>query len=198
MHTAPRFPALPASAASITVRPIREGEAPLLRAMFDGLSGLSRVRRFHAGVVSLPVAWIDRLAHPDPRTEAVLLAVAVENGREVAVGEARHAVDADPFGDHELAIAVADAWQGRGVGDALMHGLEADARRRGVRRLHGDLLHDNVPMLRLLRRRGWTVARHPGDPRLARAAFDLAAGAWPLPLAASTRSTPYLQRESTP
>lgn len=178
MHSLLRFPSRPAAPARLSVRPIREGDAPLLRGLFDGLSAMSRLRRFHAGVVSLPERWLERLAHPDPRTEAVLLAVVVENGREVAVGEARHALDAEPAwpasGAHEFAIVVADPWRRRGLGDALTAAIEADALQRGLRRLHGDVQHDNRPMLSLLEQRGWAIRRHPRDPGLARATLELA------------------------
>ena len=54
----------------------------------------------------------------------------------------------------ELAIAVADDWQRRGLGDRLLVQLFRQARNRGVDLLFGEALSDNVAVRRLAERRG--------------------------------------------
>lgn len=50
----------------------------------------------------------------------------------------------------ELAIVVADAWQGRGIGKRLLKGIVAAAAERGITRIRGETLADNEQIRRLL------------------------------------------------
>jgi GNAT superfamily N-acetyltransferase len=60
----------------------------------------------------------------------------------------------------EVAIAVLDEWQGRGVGRALLHRLAAVARRRGILRFTGMMLADNTAIISLMRSLGRVVSTH--------------------------------------
>ena len=60
-----------------------------------------------------------------------------------------------PVPTADLGISVADAWRGRGVGAALMEAAEANARRRGARRIVLDMSSANQGALRFYRRRGY-------------------------------------------
>jgi acetyltransferase len=60
---------------------------------------------------------------PDFRRHVGLVALRLEHGREEIVGVARYTPCQASPGDArkaEFAVAVADAWQGRGVGTALL------------------------------------------------------------------------------
>jgi RimJ/RimL family protein N-acetyltransferase len=52
----------------------------------------------------------------------------------------------------EVAIEVADEWQGRRVGTLLMKRLAEDARAAGIERLHAYVDPDNVRSRALMRR----------------------------------------------
>jgi acetyltransferase len=92
-----------------------------------------------------------------------LVLIALDGGAIVAV--ARYV--ANPERDSaEFAIIVADAWQGRGLGYALMQMLIRQAAKRGLRRLTGNVLIVNAPMLALAATLGF-VAKP--DPRRSRA-----------------------------
>jgi acetyltransferase len=73
----------------------------------------------------------------------------------------------------EFALAVADDWQGRGLGRRLMAHLVADARRQGLQRLFGDVLAENRRMLVLMRESGARLQPHPDGPQLVRAVVEL-------------------------
>jgi acetyltransferase len=91
---------------------------------------------------------------------------------ESLIGVARYVRDEN--GDAaEFAIVVADAWQGRGIGTRLLAKLIEVARRRGLKRLYGQILGTNRPMLGFVRKLGFTLERHE-DPTLTRASLDLA------------------------
>jgi acetyltransferase len=166
-----------APTAALSVRPLRRGESASLRAFFSALSPAARRWRFHGAVNELPSAWIERLAHPDPLREAAVLAEATEGddgGEARPVGEARYVAEGAAPGTRELAVVVADGWQGRGIGTALLHALEQAARRQGVQRLFGDVQRDNLAMLALAGRAGFETHGHPTDPTLVRIAKQLA------------------------
>ena len=51
---------------------------------------------------------------------------------------------------------VQDGCQGQGLGRHLMERLMAVAKERGVRRIEGQVLAENTPMLGLMRKLGFT------------------------------------------
>jgi GNAT superfamily N-acetyltransferase len=55
----------------------------------------------------------------------------------------------------EFAVAVADRYQGRGLGRLLLGRLVEAARPAGIRWLTGEVLANNHRMLHLLRHSGW-------------------------------------------
>ena len=99
-----------------------------------------------------------------------LAATAMLDG-ETLLGVARYVRDKDNQAA-EFALVVADSWQGRGIGTRLMAKLIDAARRRGVKRLYGDILATNRPMLELARKLGFELARHE-DPTITRALLKL-------------------------
>ena len=76
------------------------------------------------------------------------MAIDPESGR--GVGVARYVRDATRRDSAEVAFAVLETWQGRGVGKALMRGLADRAREEGVRRFTALMLAHNSPMRHLL------------------------------------------------
>jgi len=154
--------------AGVRIRRVQGNDAALIDDFVRGLSPASRQRRFHAGVREVPPAWLQRMTHPDPSRELALVALARQAGREVCVAEARYVLSDDVAEGREFALAVADEWQGRGIGKTLLLSLACHAARHAVPRLVGDVLRDNLPMIELARGLGFAVRRHPADPRLVR------------------------------
>jgi acetyltransferase len=151
------------------LRAVRESDVALLEAFFNGLTPASRRRRFHGGVNGLTPALLQHMTRPDPRHELALVLVTFEDKRVACIGEARYAVGDGPADEREFSLAVADAWQGVGLGSGLMRSLVRHARTRGVARLVGDVMRDNLPMIELALHSGFTVQSHPADARLLRA-----------------------------
>jgi len=154
--------------AGVRIRPVRAHDDGLIDELVRGLSPASRQRRFHAGIREVPPAWLQRMTHPDPARELALVALACQGDRDICVAEARYVLSGDIAEGRELALAVADAWQGRGIGRTLLLTLGSHAARHGVERLVGDVLRDNLAMIELARSLGYVVRRHPADPRLVR------------------------------
>jgi GNAT superfamily N-acetyltransferase len=81
-----------------------------------------------------------------------LVAVLEEGDRPVIAGGGRYIVVRP--GEAEIAFAVVDHYQGHGVGKALMRHLAAIAQAAGLKRLSGEVLAENLPMLRLFEQSG--------------------------------------------
>jgi GNAT superfamily N-acetyltransferase len=96
----------------------------------------------------------------DHHDHEALIALDPDSGD--ALGVARFVRTAP--GAAEFAVTVVDAWQGRGLGTALLGLLTGRARDEGISRFGALLLADNDEMLDLVRRLGpaRTVSREPG------------------------------------
>lgn len=137
------------------LRPARADDAEAMRAFVDGLDAPSRRYRFHGGRGRCSAALAQALVATDRRHQRVWVATVRHEGRECIVGEARFVRDAGGAGSAEIAMVVADAWQGRGVADALLRRLLAEALGAGLQRLRADVMADNGRMQRFLRRHGF-------------------------------------------
>jgi acetyltransferase len=102
-----------------------------------------------------------------------------DDGATRLVAEARYVVPADAAGEAKFALAVADDWQGRGLGRALLSRLARHARRRDLQRLQGTVLADNLPMIALLRRLGATIHDDPVDAAVVHALVETRVPDWP-------------------
>ena len=130
------------------VRPLVRADRLALEAALASLSDRSRYARFMSPRRSLPAEEIEFLLAGDGRDHVAL--AAWTGGRMVA--EARLIRTAAGAG--EIALAVIDPLQRRGIGTLLIDRLLQAGRDRGLARLIGHVLVDNQPMLRLLRKLG--------------------------------------------
>jgi GNAT superfamily N-acetyltransferase len=146
--------------AAVAIRQARPEDLPALSDFFAGLSVHTRYLRFF-GPVMPGAALLRTLAGFADNVDAL---VAVRGG--VIVGHAM-AVDRDePRGTlvTDIGMVVHDAWQGRGVGSALMRALVTEAQARGVSTLEMDVLDSNRRVLAMITGH-WPAARvdHTSD-----------------------------------
>lgn len=153
---------------TVRVRPVRPHDAAAEQAFVVALSPLTRYRRFHLGLSELPAALLRSFTHVDQSAHVALVA----ESAGLIVADARYVRDSTGR-TGEFAIAVADTWQGTGLGRGLMQRLLATARRSGLERLCGGVLADNEPMLAVMRRLGARLAADPEDQTLLRACLAL-------------------------
>jgi acetyltransferase len=147
----------------LKVRPIRPEDADLERAFVAGMSEESRYRRFMQHLPALTPQMLARFTQVDYDRELALIALAGDPPAEAIVAVVRYVGNPD-HESAEFAIAVADAWHGRGLGRAMMQALIACAKRRGFRRLIGVVLASNEPMLAMCRKLGFAARHDPDDP----------------------------------
>jgi len=147
----------------LKLRPIRPEDADLERAFVAGMSDESRYRRFMQHLPALTPQMLARFTQVDYDRELALIALAGDPPAETIVAVARYVGNLD-HESAEFAIAVTDAWHGRGLGRATMQVLIECARRRGFRRLVGVVLASNEPMLALSGKLGFVAQHDPDDP----------------------------------
>ncbi|WP_367137086.1 N-acetyltransferase family protein [Saccharothrix sp. HUAS TT1] len=129
------------------VRELHAAEAgDAVDTVFHGLSARSRYLRFHAPVPRLTATMRRRLTDLDGHRRAAVVAEC----RRTPVGIARLVATGDDTA--EIALAVVDPWQRKGVGTELMTALGRLATDLRYAELHGDVLGENVPVLRLVGR----------------------------------------------
>ncbi|MEU4741395.1 GNAT family N-acetyltransferase [Actinosynnema sp. NPDC023658] len=129
------------------VRELHAAEAgEVVDTVFDGLSPRSRYLRFHAPVPRLTATMRRRLVDLDGDRRAAVVAEC----HRTPVGIAR--LVATDERTAEIALAVVDPWQRKGVGTELMTALGRLATDLRYTRLHGDVLGENQPMLALVAR----------------------------------------------
>jgi acetyltransferase len=160
----------PLIGASVTLRLLQPADRDIESAFVQGLSAETRSNRLLGGAVAITPEYIERLVNVDFSRDMALAATTMLD-EETLIGVARYV--RDKTGDAaEFAIVVADAWQGRGIGRRLLEKLHQVAAGCGVKRLYGDILATNRPMLELVRKLGFKLERHE-DPTLTRAVLDL-------------------------
>jgi len=144
----------------VPVRPIRPEDAGLERRFFDGLSAQSRYQRFLNQMAQLPQQMLARFTQLDYDRELALVALDPSSGEFIGVG--RYAPNSDGE-TAEFALTVSDAWQGRGVGRALLERICDCARAAGYKTLYGHILNANREMLGLAERLGFVHSKSEGD-----------------------------------
>jgi len=172
-----------ANGRDVTVRPILPLDADKFQAFVRNLSDTSRSNRFLQGLRELPVYLLQRLTQIDYRTHMALVAEAVRDGTPIIIAEARYAVDPEES-SAELAVAIADDWQGQGLAKALLRRLFEHAAAAGLRCLAGETRASNAPVLHLAREAGFSIMPVPGVAGLLRLSRNIAAQ---FPLAAAGR-----------
>jgi GNAT superfamily N-acetyltransferase len=128
----------------ITIRPLRNGETEVVQAVFDRLGPSSRLLRFGGAKNVLLPGELAELARVDGDHHVLVASLDRE-----PIGIARLVRDGSVA---DVAFAVVDDWQRRGVGKALVARLACDARAAGIEELRATMHADNCASLALMRR----------------------------------------------
>ena len=156
----------------LRVRPVRHDDGALEEAFVRALSLESRYQRMLSGGTKVTPEWIDAMTHIDYHRHMAFAITTVNDGVEQFVGVGRYVVDALKS-SAEVALVLADAWQGRALGRRLLATLLEHAQTAGVREAVGVVLATNKAMLRLARSMHFAVTAEPGDATVVRIRRDL-------------------------
>jgi ribosomal protein S18 acetylase RimI-like enzyme len=144
-----------ADGARLRVRPIDPADREPLADAFARLSDQSRHHRFLAPKRRLTTRELEYLTDIDHVTHEALVAIDETTGHIVGVG--RYATGHGGGTVADMALAVADAWQRRGIGHGLAVRLVERARANGMTSLTGTTLADNLRARSLLDKLGFRV-----------------------------------------
>jgi RimJ/RimL family protein N-acetyltransferase len=137
---------------TISIRPVQPDDKDAIATGFDRLSEESRYRRFFSPLERLSGGDLAYLTEVDHRGHEALIAHS-EAGEPLGV--ARY-VRADDPRRAEVAVAVVDDWQGRGVATALLERLSDRAREEGIHTFTASVLTENRDAMDLMRSLGST------------------------------------------
>jgi CRP-like cAMP-binding protein len=132
------------------IRPVLPTDRGKLADTQPGFSRESHYRRFFSAppLSNKVIEYLIDVDYVDHFAWAVLAA------DEAGVASARYIRERDAPDTAEVAFAVIDDYQGRGLGTLLLGALTVAARENGVRRFRARLLSDNAAMRAVLRRAG--------------------------------------------
>jgi ribosomal protein S18 acetylase RimI-like enzyme len=145
----------------VLVRPLRRGDSTTVLALFERLGEASRRTRFNGPKPSLSDAELAELTQVDEDHHALVAYVAGDPQPAAIARLVRTSPDRA-----EIAFAVADEYQHRGVGTALAAELLVDARAAGIAEVTALACSDNPAALRLLRRTARVTDVHYEGPEL--------------------------------
>jgi RimJ/RimL family protein N-acetyltransferase len=154
----------------IEIRALRPDDQQDMLGAIGRTSAQSLQRRFFVPKRGLSEKEVSFFMNIDFADHVALVAQIDEDGRDVIVGGARYIV-VQP-GKAEMAFVVVDAYQGKGIGAALMRHLIAIARESGMRELTADVLPENAAMLALFKKFGFRTAPRR-EPQVIHVALQL-------------------------
>jgi GNAT superfamily N-acetyltransferase len=134
--------------AAVLLRPIQPDDKQRLVDGFSRLSPESRYRRFFSAVPELSPATVAYLTEVDHHDHEAI--VALDPALDKGLGVARYVRSVEDPASAEVAVTVADDWQGRGVGKAMLEALADRARENGVRRFTALVQADNPSSIHLM------------------------------------------------
>lgn len=136
----------------LLVRPIRPEDGQRLEAFYASASPSDMRLRFFMSRREVPRSELARYCQIDYEREMTFIAL----DGEAMAGEVRAVSDPDNR-QAEFAVQVAEAWQRRGLGRALMDKLLRYLRARGTAEVFGHCLNENMGMAALARHAGFDV-----------------------------------------
>jgi RimJ/RimL family protein N-acetyltransferase len=141
----------------VQVSPAKPADAPAVRLLLTGLSDRSRWLRFFSSFPNLAKAarWATEV---DDGRRYGLVARTERDGRMVGHAGLERASNRPERA--EVALEIADAMQGRGLGTVLLCQLAEAANRLGIQVLVAEVLPENRQMLRVFRDCGYPVTVH--------------------------------------
>ncbi|MBN1289086.1 MAG: GNAT family N-acetyltransferase [Actinobacteria bacterium] len=135
----------------ILMRPAKISDEPLIKDFFYSLSDKSNYRRFFTLMRYMPHKVLQDFVAVDYTKKMVILALLEEDEKETVIGVGQYAVLGETR-TAEVAIAIRDEYQNRGIGTALFKHLGLIAKREGLHGFSGDYIAENIAISRLVRK----------------------------------------------
>lgn len=138
----------------VFIRPIKTTDAPRLKDLFSRLSQETIHARFLGLMRALPDDLLYQFTHLDYISHFALAAAIREEPGESVIAVGRYAWN-DEIQMPELAFAIRDDWQGKGLGTVLFHHIAEAAIKNGFIRFHCLVKPDNNAMRGIIEKSGF-------------------------------------------
>jgi RimJ/RimL family protein N-acetyltransferase len=145
---------------TVLVRAIRPDDKTTILQGIGLFSEASLYKRFHGAKSSLSDQELKYLTEIDYLHHVALLAVLKDNDQTIGGGRFIAYDEALPPRIAELAFAVADEYQGLGVGSIVFKYLIHIAREIGIRIFQAEVLAENTAMIRVFEKSGLPVTKN--------------------------------------
>ena len=147
----------------VILRPIRPEDEPMELEFIKGLSRETSRFRFFQIIKDLPHDALVRFCNIDYDREMAFIAETTDTDtnripRRIEIGVSRLILDPN-MKRGEFAVVIADKYQGKGLGTKLVDMLIEVAREKNVEAMYGVVMSENMAMIRLCEKLGFTTRR---------------------------------------
>jgi acetyltransferase len=141
---------------NVLLRPIRPEDEAMHAEMIGSFSEQTQYYRFFSTGLKVNHDFLTRFTQIDYDREIAIVAEVQEKKERMLAGVVR--IVGDPFNETaEYAIAIADRWQGLGLGNFLTDYILEIAKKRGFQKIYASLLRGNSKMRTLFERNGFKI-----------------------------------------
>lgn len=138
------------------MRLMRVDDAEGVKNSLNQLSPLARRHRFFGPVREFTDLMVSRLVDVEPAKVYPLVVLRRTKESLAPIGGGRFVID-EGGTMCEFSLVVGDDWQGQGIGRRILKALIEEASKRGLRRITGDVLAENLAMIALARSMGFAL-----------------------------------------
>jgi acetyltransferase len=140
----------------VLLRPIKPEDEPLWLEMFQNISEESLRQGFFQTIRDMPHEIRVRYCNIDYDREIAIVAELVEEGSRRIIGDAR--LNTEKHGKTgEIAVIVADPWQGLGLGTKLIDQIIEICKDRQLETIHAKTHSDNHRAIKTMKKKEFTV-----------------------------------------
>jgi len=141
---------------TVLLRPIKPEDEPLWLEMFQNFSEQSIRYRFFNIIKDTPHEVRVRYCNIDYDREIAIVPELTEDGRRKILGVVRVPIEPDTK-TGEIAVIVADPWQGLGLGSKMMDYMIEICKDKKLETIYGVMLSDNYQAISLMKKMGFTI-----------------------------------------
>ncbi len=143
------------------LRPIRPEDEGMMAELFTSFSKETQRFRFFNVIKSIDHDMLVRFTQIDYDRELALVAELVEGKNKRLAGVVRYVADSTNT-SAEFSVVVGDPWRGLGIGKIATDQLLSIAKQRGIKKIYASLLTDNLIMIKMFKKRGFSIRREKG------------------------------------
>lgn len=154
----------------VFVRPMRDTDEELIGRFLPRIDKADLRLRFFATIKEFSHPFLVSLTHLDPTKAMAFIAFDEQTSETLGVVRVHRDLET-PTG--EYAILLNSSGKGHGLGWALMHLIIEYARSVGLAQMTGQVMRENILMLKICREIGFTVHQDMGDQNICHVSLTL-------------------------